>query len=174
MHILSFDKRYGAFIADTRISSDIFSFDDFPLTEVNPDTRHSNPNTPDGEGMVRITHEYDKDNMCKMLCIETDDDMRSYKKIADALLIDFADTHLITPGSNPIIERYDLWMERWRRDSITDALDFRLNVAKYQSLRNDSNLQAYLEKVVKLGFILYDETETTGVEAMEKEIHRWD
>ena len=173
MHILSFDKRYGAFIADTRISCDIFSFDDFPLTLPVP-IPGINPNTPEGEGMVCITHDYKQDESCRMLCIETDDDMRSYKKIADTLDIDFADTHLITPGSNPIIERYDTWMERWRRDSISNALDFRMNVVKYQSLRNDSTLQMYLEKVVKLGFILYDETQTTSVEAMEKEIHRWD
>mgnify|MGYP006893299141 FL=1 len=171
MHILSFDKRYGALIADTRISSDIFSFDDFPLTLPVP-IPGINPNTP--EGMVCITHDYKQDPGCRMLCIETDDDMRSYKKIAAALEIDFTDTHLITPGSNPIIERYDTWMERWRRESISDTLDFRVNVAKYQSLRNDSILQMYLEKVVKLGFILYDETQTTSVEAMEKEIHRWD
>ena len=173
MHILSFDKRYGAFIADTRISCDIFSFDDFPLTLPVP-IPGINPNTPEGEGMVCITHDYKQDESCRMLCIETDDDMRSYKKIAAALDIDFADTHLITPGSNPIIERYDTWMERWRRESISNALDFRMNVAKYQSLRNDSALQMYLEKVVKLGFILYDEKQTTGIEAMEKEIHRWD
>jgi hypothetical protein len=173
MHILSFDKRYGALIADTRISSDIFSFDDFPLTLPVP-IPGINPNTPEGEGMVCITHDYKQDPGCRMLCIETDDDMRSYKKIAAALEIDFTDTHLITPGSNPIIERYDIWMERWRRESISDTLDFRVNVAKYQSLRNDSILQMYLEKVVKLGFILYDETQTTSVEAMEKEIHRWD
>lgn len=167
MYLMSFDKRYGCVIGEVNMTNSTFAFDEYNVT---PQSHLSipNPNTPDGEH--QITYEYGDDPACKIMCIDTDDELQAFKKIITTLDVNFTD---MTPGSNPIIDRYDMWMENWRLTSISTPLEWRDNVNIFQSLRNDTSLQLYLKKIEKLGFIIFDHSDVDAKGAMEREIHKW-
>lgn len=163
-------------IGDVRMNGNMFNFEDYNEGVVEPDSSKTSANPNDGDAIRESWNEtstgyaYAEDPICRLLCIETPENMRAFKKIRDHFGLDFTD---ILPGSNPIIEVYDRWMEKWRLESINSSYEWRENVQTFQWFKRDRGVKEYLSKIEKLGFISFNPAETDARREMDREIRKW-